>query len=45
MSKTGMTEIERVQRLKKRMNVFYVIQLKTMMGSILYTSYQEVRKD
>ena len=45
MSKTGMIEIERVRRFEKRMNLFYINQLKNMMGSILYTSYQEVRKE
>ena len=42
MSKTGMIEIERVRRFEKRMNLFYVNQLTTTMGLILYTSYQEL---
>ena len=42
MSKTGMIEIERVRRFEKRMNLLCINQVKTMMGLILYTSYQEL---
>ena len=45
MSKTGMIEIERVRRFEKRMNLLCINQVKTMMGLILYTSYQEFRND
>ena len=37
-----MIEIERVRRFEKRMNLLCINQVKTMMGLILYTSYQEL---